>query len=150
MEQANERMDTPHSRTIDSLLGSAPMDAAQAAQLNALVLAYVGDAVQDLAVRTYLATHRRANAHALHVEAVRQVCASAQAGMLHRIMDKLTEQEQAVYRRGRNAKSSTVPKNADVSAYRIATGLEAVLGYLYLCGQRQRLQTVLGWMLEAL
>lgn len=132
------------------MLGAEPMRAVDAAQLNALVLAYVGDAVQDLAVRTYLATHRKANAHALHIEAVGQVRASAQAGMLHRILDRLTEQEQAIYRRGRNAKSATVPKNADMAEYRVATGLEAVLGYLYLSGQTERLHTVLGWMLETI
>lgn len=132
------------------LLGSMPISQTEASQLNALVLAYVGDAVQDLAVRTYLATHRRANAHTLHVETVQQVCASAQAHTMHRIMDKLTEQEQAIYRRGRNAKSATVPKNADVAQYRVATGLEAVLGYLYLSGKTKRLQAVLGWVLEVL
>ena len=73
-------------------------------------------------------------ANKLHKLAIHYVKAAAQAGSIHAIMDKLSEEEIAVYKRGRNAKSATVPKNADVAQYRMATGFEALLGFCTLVG----------------
>ena len=111
-------------------------------QMNALVLAYVGDTVYDLMVRTYLAEHYAGSAHKLHQMAIGYVSAHAQSDTLHRLLPELSEEEAAVYRRGRNTKSPTVPKNADVTEYRAATGLEALIGFLYLAGRFERLSQI--------
>ena len=107
--------------------------------LPALTLAYLGDTVYDLYVRTMLAENLRLPMRALHLEAAKHVCAAAQAAAYRRIADKLTESEQAAFRRGRNAHSATVPKHADVRDYRVATGFEALLGHLYLLGEDERI-----------
>lgn len=107
-------------------------------QLPALTLAYVGDTVYDLFVRTMLVCTRGLPVHDLHTLSSERVNAGAQARAARAIMDELTEEELAVYKRGRNAKSHTVPKNANVGDYRVATGLEAVLGFLYLSGREER------------
>ena len=107
--------------------------------LPALTLAYLGDTVYDLYVRTALAETLRLPMRALHLEAAKHVCAAGQAAAYRRIADVLTESEQAAFRRGRNAHSATVPKHADVRDYRVATGLEALLGHLYLLGEDDRI-----------
>ncbi|MDL2289739.1 ribonuclease III [Clostridia bacterium OttesenSCG-928-F22] len=112
-------------------------------RMNVLVLAYIGDTVYDLFVRTYLVHHHNENAHGLHMRSIGIVKAGAQANTLEGIYEYLTEQEKAVYRRGRNAKPATVPKNAQLGDYHRATGFEAVLGYLYLEGDYARLLDVL-------
>ncbi len=104
-----------------------------------LVLAYIGDTVFDLYVRTMLVSSGDAPAHALHKMSAGHVCAKAQAAAYHRIADMLTEPESAVFRRGRNAHSATVPKNASITDYRAATGLEALIGFLYLSGEDDRI-----------
>ena len=107
--------------------------------LNPLVLAYVGDAVHDLTIRTRLALSG-GRVHALHQGASRTVCCAAQAKALQRIEALLTEAERDVVRRGRNSHAHHgAPKNANPAEYALATGLEALLGYLYLTGQRARL-----------
>ncbi len=116
-------------------------------QLSPLVLAYVGDTVYDLYVRTQLILTTDATAHGLHMQAARRVCAKGQAEALRRIWDQLTEEEQGVYKRGRNSHMGTVPKNAAIQDYRAATGLEALLGYLYLAGRDQRLAQLLRQLL---
>ena len=109
-----------------------------------LVLAYVGDAVYETYVRNKLILmHPDMPVYKLHKEAVKYVRAHAQSNSILAIEEKLSEQEVAVYKRGRNAKSPTVPKNADVSEYRRATGLEALMGYLYLSGEKNRLDEVM-------
>jgi ribonuclease-3 family protein len=80
--------------------------------------------------------------HKLHKEAVSFVKAHAQSEFMKQLRDELTEEEFAIYKRGRNAKSGTVPKNADVQEYREATGFEAVFGFLYLTGQNERLNNM--------
>lgn len=107
--------------------------------LPALTLAYLGDTVYDLYVRTYLAETLRLPMRALHLEAAKHVCAAGQAKAYRRIADSLSEAEQAAFRRGRNAHSGTVPKHADVRDYRVATGFEALLGHLYLSGEDERI-----------
>lgn len=104
-----------------------------------LTLAYIGDAIYDLIIRTYIVEKGNAPVNKLHKQVIKLVQASAQAKLYHLIQDKLTEEEQAVFKRGRNAKSFTSAKNADIVDYRIATGIEALVGYLYLTGQTSRM-----------
>ncbi len=114
-----------------------------AKQLAPLTLAYIGDTVYDLYVRTMLLDTLDAAPHGLHLAAARHVCAAAQAAAFRRIDPLLTEDERAVYKRGRNAHSGTVPKNASVTDYHAASGLEALLGYLYLNGDETRIDTLM-------
>ncbi len=113
-----------------------------------LVLAYIGDTLYDLFVRTYLVSTTTLPAHGLHVKASSLVCAKAQAMAFRSIEKELSPEEMAIFKRGRNAQSATVPKNADLSDYRIATGLEALLGYLYLSGKDERMGQLMEWILH--
>ncbi|HIV02455.1 MAG TPA: ribonuclease III [Candidatus Aphodoplasma excrementigallinarum] len=115
----------------------------QPGQYGPLALAFVGDGVYELYVRTRLMRAGSLQANKLHRLATQYVKAGAQAASVRAILDKLSEEEGAVYRRGRNAKSATVPKNADVAEYRMATGFEALLGYLYLSGRAERLREIM-------
>ena len=111
--------------------------------VNALTLAYVGDAVHSLYVRNKLALSHDCKIDTLHRMASDEVKASAQAEFVERIFDQLTEAEQSVYLRGRNSSAHHKAKNQLASDYRKATGFEAVLGYLYLTGQHDRLRDIL-------
>ena len=102
-----------------------------ACMLNALQLAYIGDAVWEVLIRDIM-IRRRLNLHHMHSECVKRVNAHAQAGYLNCIQNILDEQEAEIVRRGRNAHALTRAKNASVADYRRATGLEALIGYLYL------------------
>ena len=113
------------------------------AVLPPLTLAYVGDAVYELYVRCRLLEQSN-KVHNLHKLAIRRVNNNTQAALLEQILPELTEKEAAVAKRGRNAKSGQVPKNADVVTYRWSTGLEALVGYLYLAKQEERLHWILG------
>lgn len=104
-----------------------------------LALAYIGDAIYDLVIRTYIVEQGNAPVNKLHKKVIKLVQASAQAKHYHMIEDMLTEEEKTVFKRGRNAKSLSPSKNADLSDYRTATGLEALMGYLYLTGQTARM-----------
>lgn len=104
-----------------------------------LALAYIGDAVFDLVIRTIVVERGNKSANNLHKKTVAYVNARVQARMIDALESKLTQEELAVYHRGRNAKSYTTAKNASVIEYRKATGLEALCGYLYLDGQQDRL-----------
>lgn len=108
-------------------------------QLSPLVLAYVGDAVFELMVRTKILEAGNAPVQKLHQLTVHHVCASAQAEGYHQIEAVLTEEESAIFRRGRNTHNN-IPKNADPATYRAATGLEALFGYLYVKGDTPRLE----------
>lgn len=112
-------------------------------QVNPLVLAYIGDAVYELYIRTLLVSKSNAHVHRLHMDSIKFVKAKAQSDIIHKIMDKLTEDEQNIVRRGRNAKSGTIPKNADVTEYKYATGFESLIGYLYLMDDHSRLLDIL-------
>ena len=103
-----------------------------------LVLAYLGDDVYDLVVRSILVEMTNEPVNRLHRKAASLVKASAQAEFFHRVEGMLTEEETAVYKRGRNAKSNTMAKNASQGDYLKATGFEAVLGYLYLNDRMDR------------
>lgn len=108
-----------------------------------LVLAYLGDAVYELFIRTLVLSDGNASVYKLHKRSTEYVKAKAQSGTIHRILEFLTPEEQEIVRRGRNAKPGTVPKNADIVEYKYATGLEALLGYLYLKQDYTRLMQVL-------
>ena len=119
-------------------------------QLGPLVLAYIGDTIYDLFVRTELVDSTTLTAHGLHIGAAKRVCAKAQAAAFRRIEALLTDddvpflfQRTAVFRRGRNAHMGSVPKNAAIIDYRIATGMEALVGYLYLSGKDERLSQLM-------
>ena len=102
-------------------------------------LAFIGDAVYEVYVRARILAEANTSANALHKKAIGYVKASAQAGAAKQMMDTLSDDELAAFKRGRNAKSATVPKNADVTDYRYATALEALFGYLYLSGENELL-----------
>ena len=104
-----------------------------------LTLAFIGDSIFDLIIRTSVVESGNAPVNKLHKRASKLVQASAQADLYHIIKDQLTEEETAIYKRGRNAKSFTSAKNAGIVEYRTATGLEAMFGYLYLTDQMERL-----------
>jgi ribonuclease-3 family protein len=112
-------------------------------QFSPLVLAYIGDAVYELHVRTLLLSQGNAPVHKLHKQSIEFVKAKAQSDIIHRLMNILSEEEQDIVRRGRNAKSGTIPKNADVAEYKYATGFETLLGYLYVKGDYTRLLELL-------
>jgi len=112
-------------------------------QLGPLVLAYIGDTVFDLYVRTHLILSTDLTAHGLHMQAAKHVCAAAQSAAFKKVEGLLTEDEAAVFRRGRNSHIGTVPKNAAIGDYRAATGLEAVIGWLYLKGDDERLNELM-------
>lgn len=121
-------------------VGFAPSDTRQTAPLS---LAFLGDTVYDLYVRTYLVHERPLTVNDLHRQASLYVCAAAQAEAYHKIEGMLTEQEADVFRRGRNAHSATVPKNASVSDYRTATGLETLFGWLFSQGEDERMDELM-------
>ncbi len=115
----------------------------EARLLNPLQLALIGDGVYELFIRnSILSKNLELSAHKMHVKAIGYVKAKSQSSIMHEIEDKLTENESYIFKRGRNAKSATVPKNADVRDYRMATGFEALVGYLYLIGDTERLEFI--------
>lgn len=107
-------------------------------ELSSLSLAFIGDAVYELMVRTYILDGNQ-NVNKLHRKAIDFVKAKAQSDAMTSILDNLTKDELSVFRRGRNTNPHTVPKNAKLADYRNATGLEAVFGYLYLKNESKRL-----------
>ena len=104
-----------------------------------LTLAYMGDAIYELVIRSVVVERANRSANDLHKKTVRYVKAPTQAAMIVALVPELTEEEEAVYKRGRNAKSYTAAKNASLGDYRKATGFEALMGFLYLTGQTERL-----------
>lgn len=108
-------------------------------ELSPLVLAYIGDAVYELLARTRVVALGNAPVNKMNAQARQIVNAKAQSDAYFTMAESLTEEELAVFKRGRNATSYTHPKNMDLSDYRHATGLEAVFGYLYLSGKQDRI-----------
>ncbi len=117
-------------------------------QLNPLILASVGDAVYSLNIRAHLVATHDMNANSLHGAASKLVCAVAQKNAYFLIEDMLTEDELYIAKRGRNSHPGTVPKNADIIDYRVATAFEAVLGYLYISGENGRIDEIIKKILE--
>ena len=120
-----------------------PMTTKQARELNPLVLAYIGDGVHTLYVRLQELGKTTGKNDKLHKAVSNRVKAEAQAKSMIAIMELISEEENDVFHRARNAHSHSMAKNATVSDYRIATGFEALIGYLYLTGQRDRLEYLL-------
>lgn len=129
-------METGVVSKITEFFGVEKKDAKQYAPLT---LAYIGDAVYEMVVRTILVEQNDTQVNKLHKKASSLVKAGAQCELFHKIEADLSEEEMSVFKRGRNAKSHTVAKNADVGDYRIATGVEALIGYLYLSERYDRI-----------
>lgn len=121
---------------IDSFFGIEGKDIRS---FSPLTLAYIGDAVYEIVIRTIIVEKGNAPVNKLHHKASSLVKAVAQKAAMEKILPLLTKEEEAVYKRGRNAKSYTSAKNASVIDYRIATGFEALMGFLYLTGRNERM-----------
>ena len=115
-----------------------------------LTLAYMGDAIFEIFVREHLIRQAQTNVHDLHRRTVSYVNAAAQARMVSALTEHLTPEEADMVRRGRNQKSGTIPKNADPSEYRYATGFETLLGWLYYKNQTERLMTIMQTAVDAI
>jgi ribonuclease-3 family protein len=118
--------------------------------LSPLTLAFLGDSVYEMFVRTKILSQGNRPANELHKIAVGYVKAKAQATAAHGIMEKLTDEEIEIYKRGRNTNIHTIPKNADMADYRHATALETLIGYLYLKGNQERLLEILNLAFDTL
>ena len=116
--------------------------------ISSIGLAHLGDAVYELLVRSWLCAHGKATGKGLHRAAVELVRAPAQAERADRVLPILTEAELAVFKRGRNAHVNTIPHSASRSDYLKATALECLLGYLYLHGERERVNQLFAVMME--
>ena len=118
--------------------------------LNGPALAYVGDAAYETYIRDYLIRAGQTRPNKLHRMATHFVSAKAQAFLIHAMQDEelLTEEEETIYKRGRNAKSYTSAKNADITTYRTSTGFEAVMGYLHLSEQTERMEELISWCIQ--
>ena len=117
-------------------------------QLNMLALAHVGDAVYELLVRSMLCREKNAAVVKLHRLTVEKVRAEAQAEAVKKILPLLSEDELAVYKRGRNTKVNSAPHHAEISQYHAATGLEALFGWLYLQGRTERVEALFNAIME--
>lgn len=116
--------------------------------ISSIGLAHMGDAVFEILVRTWLCAHGKATGKGLHQATIRLVCAESQAEKAERILPLLTEEEMAVFKRGRNAQVHTVPGHASRAQYGEATALEALLGWLWLKGQKDRIGQLFDNMME--
>ena len=116
--------------------------------ISSIGLAHMGDAVFEILVRTWLCAHGKATGKGLHQATIRLVCAESQAEKAERILPLLTEEEMAVFKRGRNAQVHTVPGHASRAQYGEATALEALLGWLWLRGQKDRIGQLFDNMME--
>ncbi|NBI08044.1 Mini-ribonuclease 3 [Senegalia massiliensis] len=116
--------------------------------LSPLQLAYIGDAVYEVFIRRFLLEDKLLSVNELHKRAIEFVKAKAQSDIVHELMDVLTEEEIRVVKRGRNTKSQSVPKNANISDYRYATGFEALVGYLYLLDRQDRIKELFNMIIE--
>ena len=114
----------------------------------AQTLAFIGDAVYNVYIRTYLASISTAKTGALHRLSIKYVSAKGQAMCIDNIMDLLTEEEIAVYKRGRNTNIATVSKNVDVVEYKKSIGFECLIGYLYLEGKKKRIDEIFEYFKE--
>ena len=111
--------------------------------LNPLTLAYVGDVVYEVYVRNYILHKYGGTVNELHKISTKFVKAGAQANIVHTLEAELTEKEWTIVKRGRNQKSGSIPKNANLTDYKYATGFEALVGYLYLMKENKRLEDII-------
>lgn len=126
-------------KTLDLITGHFPVRKEEMRAYSALSLAYIGDSVYDLIIKTMLVTRGHDRPNHYHRKAVDYVSAAAQTMIMNRIRPLLNEEEKTIFRRGRNSKTISPAKNQSHHDYRIATGFEALVGYLYLTGQRERM-----------
>ena len=115
---------------------------AEVNMMSPLTWAYVGDCIYELYIRTDLVNKTKLKPHKLHIETIKYVKAKAQADILKRIEENLTEKELEIVRRGRNAENHHLPKNADPADYMYSTAFEGLIGYLYLTKQDERLKEI--------
>ena len=132
---------------IQKIPGMSEIDAKECSPL---VLAYIGDCVFDLIIKTMAAGRGNRPVHKLHEETSRYVQASAQSFMMRSMQEHLTEEEHAIYRRGRNSRTVSPAKNQSITDYRRATGFEALIGYLYLRREYERLTELVELGLESM
>ncbi|KLJ80146.1 Mini-ribonuclease 3 [Streptococcus agalactiae] len=120
--------------------------------INGIALAFEGDAVYSLYIRRHLIMQGFTKPNQLHRKATQYVSANAQALLINAMLEEniLTDEEQLIYKRGRNANSHTKAKNADIITYRMSTGFEALMGYLDMTGQIKRLETLIKWCIETI
>lgn len=111
--------------------------------MSPLVWAYIGDAVYEMHIRTYLINTTKLKPNRLHIESIKYVKAKAQAEILNKIQDKLTDEEKDIVRRTRNTENHHLPKNAELKDYMYATAFEGLIGYLFLTNQKERLNAIL-------
>ena len=123
-------------------------DQSEVKMLSPLTWAYIGDSVFELYVRTELINKTNLKPHKLHIEAIKYVKAKAQAKILEKIKDKLTEEEMEIVRRGRNTQNHHLAKNATVQEYMYSTAFEGLIGYLYLTKQDERLKEILDMSMD--
>ena len=116
--------------------------------ISAIGLAHIGDAVYETLVRTWLCVHGKATGKELHRATIALVCAQKQAELAQRVLPQLTEEELAVYKRGRNANVHAMPRSATPAQYHAATGLECLMGWLYLRGDKERAEQLFHAMME--
>ena len=120
------------------------MDKTQIVTMSPLVLAYLGDTVYESYIREYLIRGNcNKKVNDLHKAAIKYTNTKAQASIIHNMMEKKKKKEMRIYKRGRNQKSHTSPKNADIIDYKCATGFEALVGYLYLSEEKERLEYII-------
>ncbi|MCD8021201.1 MAG: ribonuclease III [Clostridiales bacterium] len=127
-------------RTITSCF---PVDEQKLKMYSPLSFAYIGDSVFDLIIRTMVTTKGNTRPNKYHKETIGYVNAAAQTKLMDKIKPCLTEQERVIFRRGKNAKPATCAKNQSHHDYHIATGFEALIGYLYLSGQMDRIMELI-------
>ena len=127
-------------RTFREIFDLQPVDLKT---YSSLTLAYLGDAAYELVIRSLVVEQGNAPVNKLHKRSSRLVKAKAQAEAAVKLLDVFTEEEMAVYKRGRNARSHTMAKNAEMTDYRMATGFEAVMGYLHLKQDYERMVTLI-------
>lgn len=128
---------------------SCTLGADELCAISSIALAHLGDAVYELLVRTYLCAHGKATGKGMHRAAVELVRAPKQAELSAHILPLLTAEEEDVFRRGRNANVNSIPRSADRAQYQKATALEALFGWLYLKGRRERINELFNIMMEA-
>jgi len=121
------------------------MEKSKAAIIHSSTLAYMGDAVYELAIRTMLVEDKPDNVHKVHKKAIKYVSSEGQAKAAREMLASgfISEEEERVLKRARNHRTTSMPKNAEVKTYKLATGFEALIGYLHMSEQQERLQEVI-------
>lgn len=129
--------------SLGQIMAHFPLTPQEVRSYSALAFAYIGDSVYDLIIRTMITSRGNNRPNKYHQQVIQYVNANAQTRMMDRIKPLLTEEEKIMFRRGRNAKSISCAKNQSHHDYRIATGFETLIGYLYMTGQMERIMELL-------